>query len=85
MTARLDDRVGELDTRTTKSEEGLKEDLQARSDVLATAIQESHQQAVEILNQGLQELRDNKIDSKALSGFLVDLAGQLETKGAGSR
>lgn len=75
---RLDDRITELDARTTKNLAETAEQMQSRSDSLAAEVQESSQKALETVNAGMSRLDDSKIDRAQLASFLVDLAGQLE-------
>ena len=80
---RLDDRITELDARTTKNLADTQDQLQTRTDSLSAEIQESSQKALETVNQGMSRLEDSKIDRVQLASFLVDLAGQLEGSNAG--
>ncbi len=79
---RLEKRITEIDTRATKGHSDLREQLLSQSNLLTDAIQERAEQAMNALNQGLQEVRESKLDNKTLANLLVNLATEITTEPA---
>jgi len=74
---RLEEKITELDARTTKGDGELRDQMLSQSNVLADAIQERTQHAIKLAEDGLAELRETKLERTVLSSFLVDLASEL--------
>jgi hypothetical protein len=74
---RLEERITEIDARSSKSLSDLREQLLAQSNLLSDAIQERNEQVILHVNKGLQELKQSKIDRTAFSNLLFTLGATL--------
>ena len=74
---RLEERIAEIDTRSSKSLSDLREQLLAQSNLLSDAIQERNEHVVLHVNKALRELHQSKIDRTAFSNLLFTLAATL--------
>ena len=75
---RLENRIAELGARANQDQNSVREQLMGQSELLKNSIQERSDQTLLLVNRGLEELRDNKIDRTKLSEFLLDLGSRLE-------
>jgi ABC-type phosphate transport system auxiliary subunit len=78
---RFEDRIAEIDARTSKGLNDLREQILSQSNLLNDAIQERNEQVVSHVNKGLQDLRAAKIDRATFSSLLSKLAAHLEREG----
>ena len=71
---RVEDRLVETDTRSSRSQADLRQQILRQSNALNDAVKERSAHAVRLANDGLQKLRNGKIDRSKLSSLLHDLA-----------
>jgi len=78
---RLEDRIAEIDARTSKGLNELREQILSQSNLLNDAIQERNEQVALHVNKGMQDLRASKIDRATFSSLLFKLATHLNQEG----
>lgn len=78
---RFEDRIAEIDARTSKGLNDLREQILSQSNLLNDAIRERNEQVVRHVTKGLEDLRAEKIDRATFSSLLSELATQLESDG----
>ena len=75
---RLENRIEELDTRSSKDHDDLREQLLSQSNLLNDAIEERSAQVTEIVNEGLTDLANTKLDRQRFSAFVTSLREHLD-------
>jgi len=78
----LENRVSEIDSICSKGESGIREKILDQSNQLTEAIRECSEKAIASMNEGVQEIRDNKIDRRTFANFLVNLGAHLDHDGS---
>ena len=76
--ARLENRLEELDSRSTRDQADLRVQMRSHRDLLSEAIEERGAQVSQLVNKDLLELRQSKVDREHFSTFLSGLAAHLE-------
>ena len=80
----LEGRIAQVDARAQKAQCDLRQQILSQSNLLSDAIQEHSEQAIHLVEKGLQELRVKKIDRTAFSTFLDNLRTHLDQQSAAS-
>ncbi|MEM7410051.1 MAG: hypothetical protein AAF430_07455 [Myxococcota bacterium] len=75
---RLENRISELGARANQDQNSVREQLLGQSELLKNSVQERSDQTLLLVNRGIEELREHKIDRTKLSEFLLDLGSRLE-------
>lgn len=75
---RIEDRITDIDTRATKEQDSLRDQILSQSSALKDSIREQGEQAIKSVDEGLKELRASKIDHGTFSSFLRDLAEHVD-------
>lgn len=78
----LENRVSEIDTGCSQAESVIREQILDQSNQLTEAIQECSERAIALMNAGVQEIRDQKIDRTTFANFLVNLGAHLDHDGS---
>ena len=81
---RVSDRIREIEARNTHAHSDLRDQLLSQSNLLNDAIQERSAHITRSMNEGLQELRETKIDRTTFSSFLGNLAAHIGEQGVSS-
>jgi hypothetical protein len=79
LVGRLENRIAELDARSTRDQADLRVQMQSQRDLLTGAIEERGEQVTELVNKDLSELRQSKVDRERFSAFLTGLSTHLES------
>jgi len=74
----LEMRISEFDKKSQQSHGALRDQLLSQSNLLSDAIQQRHDEATALMNDGLRDLRDVKTDRGTLSSLLMDVAMRLK-------
>jgi hypothetical protein len=74
---RLENRIEELDTRSSKDQDDLREKLLSQSKLLNDAIEERSAQVTAIVKKGLTDLGNTKLDRQRFSAFVTNLREHL--------
>ncbi len=78
LVTRLENRIAELDSRSTRDQADLRVQMRSHRDLLSEAIEERGAQVSQLVNKDLLELRQSKVDREHFSTFLSGLAAHLE-------
>jgi len=74
---KLADRVEQIEARNVKAHSDLREQLLSQSNLLKDAIAERNEHLTKKLDDGLDQLRQSKIDRSAFASFLGGLASHI--------
>ena len=74
---RVEDRLAEVDSRSCQGQTELREQLSLQSNKLGDMIKERSAEAVRLANEGMQELRQSKLDGTDFAAFVKALSAHL--------
>ena len=78
LVRRLENRISELDARSARDQGDLREQMHSQRNLLNDAIEERSAQVTKLVNDGIEELKESKIDRHRFAKFLTDLSQHLE-------
>jgi hypothetical protein len=82
LTRRFESRIAQIDSRSARTQSELREQILAQSNLLNDTIRERSENALQKIDDGLQTLRDTKIERSQFSNFLASLTSHLDQQGA---
>lgn len=74
----LEMRIAEFNKKSEQAQGALRDQLLSQSNLLSDAIQQRHDEATALMNDGLRDLREAKTDRGTLSSLLMDVAMRLK-------
>ncbi len=78
LRSELDERIQRTDALGEQGRRDLHDQILSQTNALGAALEKRHEEATEMIAQGLRELRSAKTDRATLSGLLADLAKRLQ-------
>jgi len=85
LTRRFESRITQIDKRSLQTQGDLREQILTQSNLLNDTIKERSEKTLQMIDKGLQELRDTKIERSQFSNFLASLTSHLDHEGAQTR
>lgn len=82
LTRRLESRIDQIDSRSARTQSDLREQILSQSNLLNETIKERGEKMLQVIDRGLQELRDTKIERSQFSNFLAGLTSHLDQQSA---